>query len=94
MTATNRNNYLVGNRKWYMKIEGLFRDAVEREASLTGEALKQEFCIILTIRDPDEKAPVYNEVTQQLQQRGFAYSDVRLKNEVKGRVHIENDDIG
>ena len=56
--------------------------------------LEQEFCILLTIRDPEGKAPVYNEVTQQLQQRGFVYSNVRLKNEVREHVHIEEDSIG
>ena len=94
MTEANRRNYLDGNRKWYMKVEGLFRDAVEREARDTGEVLEQEFCILLTIRDPDGKAPVYNEVTQQLQQRGFVYSNVRLKNEIREHVHIEEDNIG
>lgn len=94
MMEANRRNYLDGSRKWYMKVEGLFRDAVEREARDTGEVLEQEFCILLTIRDPEGKAPVYNEVTQQLQQRGFVYSNVRLKNEVREHVHIEEDSIG
>ena len=44
MTAANRNNYLKGDRKWYMKVEGLFRDAVEREVKDTGEVLEQDFC--------------------------------------------------
>lgn len=76
-----------------MKVEGLFRDAVEREARDTGEELEQEFCILITIKDPEGKAPVYNEVTQQLQQKGFVYSNVRLKNEVREHVHIEEDNI-
>lgn len=94
MTEANRRNYLDGSRKWYMKVEGLFRDAVEREARDTGEVLEQEFCILLTIRDPEGKAPVYNEVTQQLQQKGFVYSNVRLKNEIREHIHIEEDNIG
>lgn len=94
MTEANRCNFLDGSRKWYMKVEGLFRDAVEREARDTGEVLEQEFCILLTIRDSEGKAPVYNEITQQLQQKGFVYSNVRLKNEVREHVHIEEDSIG
>lgn len=93
MTEANRRNYLDGNRKWYMKIEGLFRDAVERETRDTGEVLEQEFCLLLTIHDPAGKAPVYNEITQQLQQRGFVYSNVRLKNEVREHVRVEEDSI-
>lgn len=94
MTAANRNNYLKGDRKWYMKVEGLFRDAVEREVRETGEVLEQDFCILLTIRDPEGKAPVYNEVTQQLNQMGFVYSNVQLKNEVREHVRVEEDNNG
>lgn len=94
MTDANRRDYLEGNRKWYLKVEGLFRDAIEREAKETGEVLEQEFCILLTIRDPDGKAPVYNEVTQQLQQKGFVYSNVQLKNAVKEHIHIDEDTTG
>lgn len=89
LTESNRKKYLDGSRKWYMKIEGLFRDAVEREARDTGEVLEQEFCILITIRDPEGKAPVYNEVTQLLQQRGFVYSNVRLKNEIREHIQIK-----
>ena len=94
MTAANRNNYLKGDRKWYMKVEGLFRDAVEREVKDTGEVLEQDFCILLTIRDPEGKAPVYNEVTQQLQQMGFVYSNVQLKNEVREHIRVEEEADG
>lgn len=91
MTEANRKNYLAGNRQWYMQVKGLFRDAVEREAKETGEILEQDFCILLTIRDPEGKAPVYTEVTQQLQERNFVYSNVQLKNEIKEHVRIEEE---
>ena len=35
MTDANKKKYLAGNRQRYMKVEALFRDAVEREARLT-----------------------------------------------------------
>ncbi|MCQ2549394.1 MAG: hypothetical protein MJ134_05065 [Lachnospiraceae bacterium] len=94
MTDGNRSKYLLGNRKWYMKVETLFRDAIEREAKETGEILEQEFCILLTVRDQSGKAPVYNEITRQLQEKGFIYSNVQLKNEVREQVRVreENDD--
>ena len=94
MKEANRKSYLAGNRQWYMQVKALFRDTVEREAKDTGEILEQDFCILLTIRDPSGKAPVYNEVTQQLQERNFAYSNVRLKNEIREYVSVqeENDD--
>ena len=94
MTDANKKKYLLGNRQWYMKVEALFRDAVEREARSTGEILEQDFCILLTIRDPSGKAPVYTEITQQLQEKNFVYSNIRLKNEVREHVRVEGDGNG
>ena len=88
MKNANRNKFLVGNRKWYMKIEALFRDAIERKARITGEELKQDFCVLLTIKDPKGKAPIYNEVTQQLQEKNFIYSNVKLKNEIREYINF------
>lgn len=94
MTDANKKKYLTGNRQWYMKVEALFRDAVEREARSTGEVLEQDFCILLTIRDPSGKAPVYTEITQQLQEKNFVYFNVRLKNEVREHVRVEGERNG
>ena len=94
MTDANKRKCLSGNRRWYMKVEPLFRDAIEREAKKSSEVLEQEFCILLTIRDPSGKAPVYNEVTQQLQEKNFVYSDVRIKNDVREHIRIEGDSNG
>ena len=94
MTDANKKKYLGGNRQWYLKVEALFRDAIEREAKKTGELLEQDFCILLTIRDPSGKAPVYNEVTQQLQEKNFVYSNIRLKNEIREHIRIEEGSNG
>lgn len=94
MTAANRQKCLGSSRQWYLRVDSLFREAIEREASITGEILQQEFCIILTIRDPLRKAPVYTEVTQQLQQKGFIYSNVALRNEVREHVRVEEEHRG
>lgn len=94
LTKGNKAKFLGANRKWYMKVETLFRDAVEREARDTGEVLEQDFCILVTLRDPSGKAPVYNEVTQQLQEKNFVYSNVQLKNEIREHVRIEEENNG
>jgi hypothetical protein len=94
LTKGNKAKFLGANRKWYMKVETLFRDAVEREARDKGEVLEQDFCILVTLRDPSGKAPVYNEVTQQLQEKNFVYSNVQLKNEIREHVRIEEENNG
>lgn len=92
MTEANKRDCLGGSRQWFMKVEPFYRDAILREAADTGEILEQEFCIILTIKDPTGKVPVYNEVTQQLQEKNFIYSNVQLRNEIRGHVRAEEDD--
>ena len=94
MKPAERRDCLDGNRLWFLKVTGLFRDDAIREAKKTGEILQQEFCVLLTIRDPKGKAPVYTEVTQQLQEKNFAYSNVRLKNEIREHVRVEEDQDG
>lgn len=87
MTDANKVALLGRDRKWYLKVEALFRDSVEREYSAADTLPKQQFCILITIKDPTGKAPVYNEVTQQLQEKNFAYTNVQLRNEI--REHVE-----
>ena len=80
MTASNKLRYLRGNRKWYLKIEGLFRDFIEQDARTRNYQLSQEYCLLLTIRDPNGKAPVYDEVTQQLDYKNFLHHNIQLRN--------------
>ena len=82
---------LKADNKWFLRIEGNYREAVERKAQRTGKKLEQEFCALITISDPQGKAPVYTEVTQQLVSRGFAYQDIELKNEIRQHI-IESED--
>ena len=88
MKPAPRDKYLPADRKWYLKIEGLYRDFIERDALKKDYQLSQEFCMILTIRDPLGTAPVYDEVTQQLNNENFVHHDVRVRNIVRinGRV--------
>lgn len=87
MTPSNRDKWLPSTRKWYLKIEGLYRDFIEKEAVKKDFQLSQEYCMILTIRDPERIAPVYDEVTQQLTTRNFIHHDVRVRNV----VHVANE---
>lgn len=87
MTPSNRERYLGGSRKWYLKVEGLYRDFIEGDAAVKDYQLSQEYCLMLTIRDPKGNAPVYDEVTQQLEARNFIHHSIRLRNAID--VHVE-----
>lgn len=71
-----------GDRKWYLKIEGLYRDFIEQDARVRNYQLSQEYCLLLTIRDPNGKAPVYDEVAQQLDYKNFLHHNIQLRNVV------------
>lgn len=80
MTPSNRERYLGKDRKWYLKIEGLFRDFIEQDANRRNYQLSQEYCLLLTIKDPNGIAPVYDEVSQQLDIKNFVHHQIQLRN--------------
>lgn len=79
MTPSNKDKYLPGGRKWYLKIEGLYRDFIERDSVKKDYRLSQEYCMILTIRDSKHSAPVYDEVSQQLTEKNFIHYNVQVR---------------
>jgi hypothetical protein len=44
MTTSNKKRYLTHDRKWHLKIEGPYRDFIEREAQRHDDQLRQEYC--------------------------------------------------
>jgi len=83
LTNSNKENHLKTPKKWYLKVTGLYRDFAETVALADGEQLSQEFCLVLTIRDNRQQIPVYNEVSQLLNNRNFNHSNIRLRSEIR-----------
>lgn len=75
-------------KHWFLHLKGTYRDAVERTSAETGEVLEQDFCLIVTVRDPKREAPVYNEVARLLDQYGFWHEGVRLSNSARVRMDV------
>lgn len=82
MTPSNKDKLLKSDRKWYLKITGLYRDFIEKDSIKRNYQLGQEFCMILTIRDPEDKIPVYDEVTQQLTLNNFIHYNIQVRNDI------------
>jgi hypothetical protein len=92
MTTTNKAKYLSDERNWYIKIEGLFRDAIEKKAQKDGFELYEDFCVIVTIRDSrNEENPVYNEVTALLDYYNFYHNNISLRQDIHVNID-ENED--
>ena len=84
---TNANLRAVEQGKhWFIRLKGTYRDAAERESIVTGEVLEQDFCLMVTVRDPKKKAPVYNETARLLDQYGFWHEGVKLTSSTRARI--------
>ena len=44
--------------------------------------LNQNFCLVITIRDPEKKANIYDEVTQQLNINNFWNSNIEISTDI------------
>lgn len=86
MKDARQRDSLAGNRKWYAKIKGTYRDFAETLAIQDGEELNQDFTLIVTIRDTKAQNQVYNEVSRLLAERNFLHSNIKLREEVSIRV--------
>jgi hypothetical protein len=90
MTNSNRIHYLHSNRKWALKLEGLYRYAAEISRAKDGVDISQDVVAIVTIKDTKHRGVVYSECLQLLEERGYLHQDIDARQE----VNIDNDEIG
>lgn len=86
LTDGNKSKYATSDKKWYLTLEGVYRNHVEEKAMLDRSVLSQKFCLIITLRHTDEEVKVYDGVTQKLDEYNFLHSNIRLAEKVS--VHI------
>jgi len=82
MTEANKKRALTENKQWFLCIEGMFRDFIEKKAEKESFDLNQEFCLIITIKDPDRQINVYDKVTQKLNAHNFLHSNIKLATDI------------
>jgi len=82
ISDANKHRYLEYPKLWYVKIEGLFRDHIEK----TKGEVNTDFCLIITIRDPKEQHQVYKTVSQELDQNNFIQQDIKVKTQIQIRT--------
>lgn len=87
ITPSNKKRFLKSDRKWYLQIKGLYRNFIEQDAKERNYQLSQEYCLLLTIKDPNGKAHVYDEISAQLSNKNFIHYDIKLRND----VHLKYD---
>lgn len=83
LTPRYKDKCLKAPKKWFLKVEGVYRSFIEKQAILKDEELSQPFCAMITIRDPLMKQPVYTNVTQLLNQHNFVHSNIKLRHDIR-----------
>lgn len=87
LSEANKQHFTTPNKLWYLYLQGLYRDHTEQRAVLERSVPSQDFCLIITIRDPEKQANVYDEVTQGLDTYNFWHSNIRISSEVSSRLN-------
>ncbi|MCI4058987.1 S8 family peptidase [Bacillus cereus] len=82
LTPTNKEKYLKESKNWHLKIEGFYRDFIENKAEIERMSLFQEFCVIITIKDPTKKKYIYDEVTQLLESNNFIHRNIKVRQNI------------
>lgn len=82
LSDANKQHYTTADKSWYLSLRGLFREHTEQQAVLERSIPNQDFCLILTVRDPDRNAPIYNDITQGLDSYNFWHSNIKLTNDI------------
>ncbi len=81
LSDASKQNYTTADKLWYLYLDGLYREHTECRAKLERITPSQDFCLILTIRDPERKANVYDDVTQGLDTYNFWHSNIKISGE-------------
>jgi len=82
MSDSNKQKYITANKKWNLKLTGLYRSFSEQQAINT-EVLSQDFCLLITIKDPSGTLNVYDETIQKLDLNNFWHSSINLHSQIK-----------
>jgi uncharacterized protein YqkB len=82
LTPANRRNYVSSNKLWYLKIDGLYRSFTEQQAVQNFVRPSQDFCLVITVRDPSGKMKVYDETVHNLDINNFWHSQITLASQI------------
>lgn len=88
LTPTKKDLHMKAPRKWGSRLSGIYRDFAETRAGLDKRNLYQDFCLIITIKDPRNEKMVYNEVTHLLENRNFLHHDIQLRDTIQTQVRV------
>jgi len=77
---------LQKSKKWFIQVKGVYRNDVEVQAKEDGEILSQDFCVIISIRDPNQKLNIYDETLKLINSENFWHSSLKIRNNISINV--------
>lgn len=86
MTKAKREELLKAGRKWFLKLDSLYRYHTERKAALQDSTVQQRYCLVVTVRGDGDNTRVNDEMTQYLTNSGFVFNPIEIKSENRVRV--------
>ena len=82
LTDGNKSKYTTADKKWYLTIDNTYRSSIEDRAVIENRELSQEFCLIITIKDPTNTCNVYNGITQKLDEYNFWHNNIKISENI------------
>lgn len=82
VTDGNRERYLTADKNWFLYLDGTYRNYSELKSQAQNYELSQEFCLIITLRDPKGNANVYDGVTKKLNEFNFWHTNIKVDTNV------------
>jgi hypothetical protein len=82
VTEKNKEKYLTSDKNWFLYLDGTYRNYSELKSQMQNYELSQEFCLIITLRDPEGNTNVYDGVTQKLNEFNFWHSTIKVDTNV------------
>lgn len=82
LTDGNKTKYLSQDKHWFLTLDSVYRNYIEEKANNESIGLSQEFCLIITIRDPYGIENVYTGVTQKLNEYNFWHSNIKVSEHI------------
>lgn len=86
LSPTNEK-YITEDKKWYLFLEGQYRNFVQDKYDGLEKGLAMEYCLLISITDPEEDVDVYTGIVQSLEENNFVYNEVQ----VGANIQVEHD---
>ena len=78
---SHKINCLSKDRLWYLQLKAAYRNNYDIRIK-DSKDISQEFALIITIKDPQKKGKVYDEVTKLLTQYNFLHENIKVDQRV------------